>query len=322
MSINITNDNECMGVCRGGSFIVFVPNCDENGAILTTELDSEASLLNFSNVVMCASSDNFVSTHLSTERKHANSIWGDHPHNHKAIVDYEGNIFTWGNNVIGQLGRPANSDKQISPDCFSSKIASVCCGAQHTVCVTRGGQVYSFGSNSHGQLGRGELGLVRTEHPHRIENLLGENITMAAAGSSHTICVSDKGCIFTWGSNGLGQLGIGDLVVVKTETPVSVFGFDIPSDIVFVCAGPQNNMVMSDKGVVWAWGDNMYGQLGIPDLHVLSRAKRVRFINHKQHMVIFSVNQDQFGCNSQIKSALSLTTYKNFELSKYISNIL
>jgi alpha-tubulin suppressor-like RCC1 family protein len=69
--------------------------------------------------------------------------------------------------------------------------------------------------------------------------------------------------IFGWGSDESGQLAAGDHVIHSTpwEVAATLSGFDI-GKIKAVSAGLRHSLALTDKGEVWAWGDNRFGQLG------------------------------------------------------------
>ena len=84
-----------------------------------------------------------------------------------------------------------------------------------------------------------------------------------AEGFGHTLAVDRFGNVYAWGNNGAGQLGDG--TTNPSLVPIAVPGL---AGIVDVAAGDDTNMngssfaVRSD-GVVFAWGYNGQGQLGL-----------------------------------------------------------
>jgi len=73
-------------------------------------------------------------------------------------------IFVWGNDEHGQLGIGTEKGVQsnsrgfcIPRQCkFEVEIASVSCGASHSVFATIKGHIYTMGNNREGQLGTGD----------------------------------------------------------------------------------------------------------------------------------------------------------------------
>jgi len=74
------------------------------------------------------------------------------------------------------------------------------------------------------------------------------------------LAVDEDGTVWAWGTNSLGQLGVG-LSPTQSTTPVAVEGLE---DVIAVAAGDDHSLALQSDGTVWAWGFNVSGQLG-PD---------------------------------------------------------
>jgi alpha-tubulin suppressor-like RCC1 family protein len=84
-----------------------------------------------------------------------------------------------------------------------------------------------------------------------------------AAGSSHSLAVSDHGTVWAWGSNSSGQLG-DDTLLEKTE-PIIISALN-PAEsvrVIQVAAGLGSSYALKSDGTVWAWGNNVSGKLGL-----------------------------------------------------------
>ena len=77
-----------------------------------------------------------------------------------------------------------------------------------------------------------------------------------SAGGSHNIILKNDGTVRTWGSDGVGQLGIGRLL--KTSTPISPQIFGVKA----IEAGYAHTVALKGDGTVLAWGRNINGLLG------------------------------------------------------------
>ncbi|GIQ90857.1 hypothetical protein KIPB_013818, partial [Kipferlia bialata] len=62
----------------------------------------------------------------------------------------------------------------------------------------------------------------------------------------------------------LSQLGMGDTTVAKLSTPVDVIAAWGTYEIVDIAAGYWHSVVLTEKGTVYSFGSNAYGQLGAP----------------------------------------------------------
>jgi alpha-tubulin suppressor-like RCC1 family protein len=84
-----------------------------------------------------------------------------------------------------------------------------------------------------------------------------------AAGAYHSLAVRGGNEVMAWGRNDMAQLGIGVSGENKGKTfPNIVNGME---KIVDLAAGENHSLALSNDGIVWAWGNNSQGQLGIGD---------------------------------------------------------
>jgi hypothetical protein len=81
-----------------------------------------------------------------------------------------------------------------------------------------------------------------------------------AAGRNHSIAIAQNGTLWSWGGNGAGQLGLGD--VNDRNTPTQV-GND--SNWQSVSCGGFHSMALKTDGTLWSSGYNANGQLGLGD---------------------------------------------------------
>ncbi|MDX6299860.1 MAG: hypothetical protein QOF53_1074 [Nocardioidaceae bacterium] len=69
------------------------------------------------------------------------------------------------------------------------------------------------------------------------------------------------GVVYTWGSNSFGQLGNGSTATTPSA-PAAVAGL---SDVVDVDGGREHIAALTATGMVYTWGSNVEGQLGLGD---------------------------------------------------------
>jgi alpha-tubulin suppressor-like RCC1 family protein len=79
-----------------------------------------------------------------------------------------------------------------------------------------------------------------------------------ASGLYHTLAIRDDGSLWTWGGNGNGQLGLGN--VISSTKPMRVGS---ATDWLAVAAGDRFSVALKTDGTLWAWGNNAFGNLGI-----------------------------------------------------------
>ena len=77
--------------------------------------------------------------------------------------------------------------------------------------------------------------------------------------NGQTVVILRDGATWTWGDNDRGQLGIG--TQTDSDVPVKVH---VPKRVTFlkVSSGGYASYGIDQKGRLWAWGDNGFGQLG------------------------------------------------------------
>ncbi len=114
---------------------------------------------------------------------------------HYVAATSEGDVYSWGEGVRGQLARKKESVALIPRFCFtarSHKVALVACGADFTLAVTVPGEVLSWGCGIAGQLGTG-----RCSHRGEPAVVLGRDhaafpFARVAAGWAHGLARSSK----------------------------------------------------------------------------------------------------------------------------------
>lgn len=191
----------------------------------------------------------------------------------------EGQLYGWGRNNFGQTGlgrvtklsENSNSIVQVHPDTpvFMSSapnnLASLSFNQNHSLAIAQDGQVYSWGDDKFGQLGRGDLGHDNCSRLCRfdINAIAGiNNAVMISAGYNHNLALTEDGTVWAMGSNSQGQLGNG--TITDSNIPVKV-DFSAATDvghIVQVAASSVSSYALDDKGQVWGWGSDDYGNLG------------------------------------------------------------
>ena len=86
-------------------------------------------------------------------------------------------------------------------------IRCIASGGDHSVIVTNSGAVYAWGKNDKGQLGLGDT--VNREFPTQIRSLRNLKVCYVSCGAEHTVCLTEDGGVFSFGSGQYGQLGHG-----------------------------------------------------------------------------------------------------------------
>jgi hypothetical protein len=131
---------------------------------------------------------------------------------HCLLVTNLGAVFSLGANLHGECG-VGHTDRCEMPTLLTSfadnqlAVRRVACGRWHSVAVCVDGACYSWGRGDDGQLGLTTEPFLSHESPQMIEGLGEIDATECAAGSRHTVVVTEDGMAWSFGWNRHGQLG-------------------------------------------------------------------------------------------------------------------
>ena len=155
---------------------------------------------------------------------------------HVLALKEDGTVYSWGLNIMGQLGIGFGIEKINYP----MKVM----------------QRYSW---------------YDEQGPHE-EFFELSNIKMVSAGGFHSVALKNDGTVWCWGSNDYGELGLGFIPSSPyfskyfPEEPASNDSYYGPiplTNVIFVSAGAHHTLAIKNDGKMWAWGDNNYAQSGI-----------------------------------------------------------
>lgn len=181
--------------------------------------------------------------------------------NFTVAVDSQGQLWSWGLNSYGQLGRTTTSTdkspgKIVLDKSSSPKIVDISAGENHVLAVDESGNVWAWGYSFYGQLGK-KTDSYFSPIPEKIADL--DNVAAVAAGKDHSVALKKDGTVWAWGRNTYGQLGLGDSANENVK-PKQVTGL---SDIIEIAAGDDHTLALKqDRTSLLAWGRNITGQLG------------------------------------------------------------
>lgn len=174
-----------------------------------------------------------------------------------------GKAYTWGRAQFGRLGHRESHKEILGVTCVEVldtlrvRVSQVACGTHHTLFNTDAG-VFSCGSSRFGQLGLGDL--QRTWVPHLVESLCTKEVVKVTTGLYHSLAVTRDGCLYTWGWGVHGQLGHGSCA--NERLPRRVDGL-ADHKVVDAYGGCGHSAVLTAEGVVFTFGCNLFGQLGL-----------------------------------------------------------
>ncbi len=114
-------------------------------------------------------------------------------------------------------------------------MVAISCGAYHSTALTESGRVFNWGQNSKNQLGDGLTG--HRYLPSKVNFMDGVIIKKIVCGYYHSLVLSNKGEIDTFGYNSSGQLGNGNQY--KSSTPLKI---NICTKLIAISIGFINNI--------------------------------------------------------------------------------
>jgi alpha-tubulin suppressor-like RCC1 family protein len=128
---------------------------------------------------------------------------------HTLGIQADGSLWAWGSNDYGQLGVIAMPGFAVLPLRVhpGSTWTQVSAGERHTLGIQADGSLWAWGSNHNGRLGLGD-NLQDFYGPTRVGSF--SDWVMVRAGGSHSLGLRADGCLYSWGYNSSGQLGLGD----------------------------------------------------------------------------------------------------------------
>jgi len=184
--------------------------------------------------------------------------------NHSVALGAEGDVWTWGSGIFGQLGHDDMQNRlvptQLAGEALGGTAAVlVAAGGLHTVVVMIGGELWVWGYGRDGQLGLGD----RTNRLEPVlvgaEDVFGEQVLMAACGNDHTLAVTKAGTLWSFGRGKDGKLGHNDTNdrLVPTQVEAHHFGH---AKIVTAAAGVNHSAAVTEHGGLYTWGMGSYAE--------------------------------------------------------------
>lgn len=166
----------------------------------------------------------------------------------------EGNLYTWGDNIYGQLGYGdplycRNVPVQVDPIKFDNESIVQ---TLSTVALTASGRVYTWGP----------LNTSLVENPKDIyyplwrDSFNGEKVISIHPSYA---AITESGKLYTWGENTHGRLGDGTDIDRQIPTLIDNFNGE---KIIYIDMDTYNGAAITETGKLYTWGYNYYGQLG------------------------------------------------------------
>ena len=171
-------------------------------------------------------------------------------HWHTMAIKSDGSLWAWG--VGGRLGNgtPYGSN---TPQFIMDGVVDVSAGRGHNLALLSDSSLWAWGINEFGEVGDG------TMEARYSPLYIMSGVVSISASASHSAAIKDDRSLWTWGENIAGQLGDG-------TTEIRSYPINIMDEVVAVSAGGATHgftLALHSDGGLWAWGDNVSGQLGV-----------------------------------------------------------
>lgn len=224
-------------------------------------------------------------------------------------INHRGEVFAWGDNRYAQLG-DGTTTQRTKPVRITSltNIKKISAGYYHTVALKNDGTVYFWGNP---KMNTNVYGYEFERRPIEIDI---KNIKDISSGKTHIVILSEDGEIYTWGENSKGQLGNGTF----GDTVDSPQKIKLSANITKIESGSEHCVALDDSGHIYAWGSNLYGQLGdgtnenkyIPI--VISTIDDIKdVIAGYRHTILIKNNNDIYTCGNNEYGQLGNGTTDN-----------
>ncbi|XP_023582161.1 serine/threonine-protein kinase Nek9 isoform X1 [Trichechus manatus latirostris] len=166
-------------------------------------------------------------------------------------------VYVWG----GGKSTPQKLDV-IKSGCSARQ---VCAGNTHFAVVTVEKELYTWvnmqgGTKLHGQLGHGDKASYR--QPKHVEKLQGKAIHQVSCGDDFTVCVTDEGQLYAFGSDYYGCMGVDKVAGPEVLEPMQL-NFFLNNPVEQVSCGDNHVVVLTRNKEVYSWGCGEYGRLGL-----------------------------------------------------------
>ena len=174
-----------------------------------------------------------------------------------------GRIYAWGDNSYGEVDSSTQNPCVLPVDLGHDSLASIAAGGYHGLAIKANQKAKAWGFNAGGQLGTGSTDISDTYGgvdpiDSEVDDYFqAKAISAARVMNGHCLAISLDGTVASWGANGAGQLGSGNLQ--SSLSPRLVAGV---TDIVQISCGGYHSVAMRSNGTLVLWGSNTLGEQG------------------------------------------------------------
>jgi len=141
---------------------------------------------------------------------------------------------------------------------------AICGGWYHNCAILDDDTVKCWGHGGNGQLGYGDTTTRDAPPATPVDLGTGRTAKAVACGFSSTCAILDDDSLKCWGSNGYGQLGVGDDNGMNTDktSPTAVVATNLGAGVKSVATAADHTCAVLNDGSLKCWGMGMYVPLG------------------------------------------------------------
>lgn len=259
----------------------------------------------------------------------------------------DGDIYSCGCGDNGRLANGCETNSYTFRNCkiFNGekiKFLKVQSGSVHQVALSIDNYLYSCGHNNY--YGRNNYNGRKHKKYHQhffkkisyLDNIKFIQISIYCSGY-HTLALTASGLVYTWGHNRVGQLGLGNnILIINKPTLVKSLSDKI---IKYISAGWGHSAVLDINNHLYMCGRNTSGQISFDEnICLMNKEDQIynpyftRFTNHNVKLVrcgydqtnIITVNDTlfAFGNNDEGKLGCDEDVKKKYEIVENFSNIV
>jgi alpha-tubulin suppressor-like RCC1 family protein len=197
---------------------------------------------------------------------------------HTLALKSDGTVWSWGGNFYGELGLGFASStltglpypqavRDAAGNTFTNVVA-VSGGWRYSMALKADGTVWSWGAKGSGQLGNPLPNVPdrSVTTPVSVLTVAGpalSGVTQIAVREGNGMALRNDSTVWIWGSGAFGRLGDG---IRNSSAPVAQRLNDSNgaaiSGVRQVANGFSHSLVLMNDGTAFAFGDNVYGELG------------------------------------------------------------
>jgi len=177
------------------------------------------------------------------------------------------------------------------PGLKNNPVVAIAAAENHSLCICKSGAVFAWGSNRFGQLGfssgtsskKTKSDETGCASPRRIDDLRGIPCIDIAAGSRHSVALTERGEVYVWGDNAAGQLALGRRNGVHRVQRVEALwdSASEPKIVIQVSASEKSTLVLAKPSRIglpmnsvyqWGHGSDNPSRLQFGPLGAVTRA--------------------------------------------------